>query len=97
MEQDFKFYLDIKKTIWEKMTFTIKADSLEEAKLQAVELCKTGQVQNCKGIHRDYSFQSGSEEEMTPEENRYEPTKVLYCEEDDSRISDNDHRHLNSF
>ena len=97
MEQDFKFYLDIKKTIWEKMTFTIKADSLEEAKLQAIDLCKSGQIQESVNISRNYQFEPGTEEEMTPEENRYEPTKVLYCEEDNSRISDNDHRHLNSF
>ena len=39
--KEFDFYLDQKHTIWYRNTFTIEADTLEEAKTKVIELCNT--------------------------------------------------------
>ena len=39
--KEFDFYLDQKHTIWYRNTFTIEAETLEEAKAKVIELCNT--------------------------------------------------------
>ena len=73
MKQEFDFILDEKVNVWNRKTFSIEAETIEEAKTKAIEL-----VKNAEDIDFNHSeFVYESEELMDILHNKGEPTIVL--------------------
>lgn len=88
--QEFDFILDEKVIVWNRKTFSIEAETIEEAKAKAIEL-----VVNAEDIDFDYSeYIYESEELMNPLHNNGNPTIVLMQnnEKNSSIIYENDFR-----
>ena len=73
---NFNFHLDSKVTTWYRTNFEIEADTLEEAKVMAIELIENGKIDELPWEHIE-----GTIEGMTPEENDGMSTEELYDEE----------------
>ena len=71
----FNFNLDTKVTTWYRTEFEIEANSLEEAKLKAIEFHEQS---NTSSIGWDQVMDT--QETMTPGDNGGEPTEELYDE-----------------
>lgn len=71
----FNFHLDTKVTTWYRTEFEIEANSLEEAKLKAIEFHEQS---NTSSIGWDQVMDT--QETMTPGDNGGEPTEELYDE-----------------
>jgi hypothetical protein len=72
----FNFHLDTKITTWMRTEFEIEANSLEEAKLKAIEFHDKS---NTSSIGWDEVMDT--QEPMTPDENGGEPTEELFDED----------------
>jgi hypothetical protein len=72
----FNFYLDTKITTWMRTDFEIEANSLEEAKLKAIEFHDES---NTSSIAWEENMDT--QEPMSVEENGGEPTEELFDEE----------------
>jgi hypothetical protein len=71
----FNFYLDTKITTWMRTDFEIEANSLEEAKLKAIEFHNES---NTSSIAWEENMDT--QEPMSVEENGGEPTEELFDE-----------------
>ena len=82
----FDFYLDQKHTIWYRNTFSIEAETLEEAKAKVIELCNnpTGD-----SFSDEWETLYDSAEELSVGDNGGQPTEEVYCNEDSEMIWDN--------
>jgi hypothetical protein len=82
--ESYSFFLDTKVTTWMRTEFEIEADSLEDAKLKAIEFHKQGNTS-------DISWEDimDTQEPMSVEDNDGQPTEELYCAEDSSIIFNN--------
>ena len=78
--KEFDFYLDQKHTIWYRNTFTIEAETLEEAKAKVIEMCNTntGDLPS-----EDWDLIHDTAEYISPEENNGEATDELYTHDGD--------------
>jgi len=72
----FNFHLDSKVTTWYRTQFEIEADTLEEARVMAVELIEDGKIDELP-----WEQIEGVVEGMTPDENGGMSTEELYDEE----------------
>jgi hypothetical protein len=73
----FDFYLDTKVTTWYRTPFEIEANSLEEAKLKAIEFIENDGQADIPWEHID-----GSIEPMMVKENDGFNTNELFCQDD---------------
>lgn len=71
--ETFDFYVDAKVITWMRTNFEIKAKSLEEAKLKAVEFHKKG-----KTLDLPWNEVEGTYEPISLEENGFESTEEMY-------------------
>jgi hypothetical protein len=80
---EFEFHLDQKHTIWYRNNFTIEANTLEEAKAKAIEMCNTdtGLLPN-----DDWDLLHETAEYISPDENNGEATDELYIADTDTII-----------
>lgn len=72
---EYDFYQDIKVEIWQRLHFTIKADTKEEA-LEEVEKYKRRDVSEDFIVDSEYLFET--ESMLSPEENGGDATIELY-------------------
>lgn len=92
---NFEFSIDTKQTIWERTTFSIKADSLEEAKQKLSKIVETEGIDGVREMVWDEGLDSYSEhlldtvEFLTPQENRGMATEELMCMEDNKVLATN--------
>jgi hypothetical protein len=69
----FDFYLHTKVTTWYNTSFKIEAETLEDAKTKAILFHKNDETLELSNEQLDYTI-----ENMTPEENDYQPTEELF-------------------
>jgi hypothetical protein len=93
---EFRFSIDTKQIIWERVNFYIKADSLEDAKKNVSKLIETDGIDGLVDtIWNDGSFLTESEllyetaERMSVEENGGNPTEEIMCLEDNEILVTN--------
>jgi hypothetical protein len=73
----FEFYFDQKHTVWYRNTFEVEADTLEEAKIKAIELFNTKEIPDSLW---EINYETLSE--MTLEENgNFSTEELLYDDE----------------
>ncbi len=82
--ETFNFYLDTKVTAWYRTPFEIEADTLEEAKLKAIEFVKSGETSYISWEQIDDTVET-----MSVKDNDGESTEELYCTDDVNMIWDN--------
>ena len=88
-KETFTFYKDEKCTIWTRGRFDIEAESYE----QAVQMIKDMEENNdYDSVDIRYEDMPETLEVLTPEENQYNPTIEIYCEDNNELILDNDPR-----
>jgi len=91
MKQEFDFYIDEKVTIWNRLKFTIEAETLEEAKEIAV-YTTTKEREEIEIYDSELLFDTLTE--LEPEDNLNNSTIELYCDEDDELLYDNGNEEL---
>ena len=84
--KEFDFYIDEKVTIWNRLKFTIQAETLEEAKEKAIFL--TAKERDEIEIY-DSELLFDTMSELDLEDNDNNSTIELYCEENDELLYDN--------
>lgn len=82
--ETFDFYLDTKVTGWYRTPFEIEANSLEEAKLKAIEFVKSGETSYISWEQIDDTVET-----MSVKDNDGESTNELYTYSDGEMIWDN--------
>ena len=86
MKQEFDFYIDERVMIWNRLKFSVQAESLEEAKEKAIFLATTQREDidfNCSELLYDTLT------EMEVGDNDGNSTIELYCEKDTDLIYEN--------
>jgi hypothetical protein len=86
MKQEFDFHIDEKVTIWNRLKFSVEAETLEEAKQKAIYMTS----KNREDI--DFyvcDFLYDTEQIMSVEDNLGNPTLELYSRSDDEILYDN--------
>ena len=89
--KEFDFYIDEKVTIWNRLKFTIKAETLEEAKEKAIFL--TAKERDEIEIY-DSELLFDTMSELDLEDNDNNSTLELYCDENDELLYDNADKEL---
>jgi hypothetical protein len=84
--KEFDFYIDEKVTIWNRLKFTIQAETLEEAKQKAIFL--TAKERDEIEIY-DSELLFDTMSEIDLEDNDNNSTIELYSEENDELLYDN--------
>lgn len=86
MKQEFDFYIDERVMIWNRLKFSVEAETLEEAKEKAVFM-----VTNDREEIDFYDFEllQDTLTEIEPEDNDGNSTLELYCEKDTDLIYEN--------
>ena len=86
MKQEFDFYIDERVMIWNRLKFSVEAETLEEAKETAVFM-----VTNDREEIDFYDFEllHDTLTEMELEDNDGNSTLELYCEKDTDLIYEN--------
>jgi hypothetical protein len=86
MKQEFDFYIDERVMIWNRLKFSVEAETLEEAKEKAVFM-----VTNDREEIDFYDFEllQDTLTEIEPEDNDGNSTIELYCEKDTDLIYEN--------
>ena len=86
MKQEFDFYIDERVRIWNRLKFSVEAETLEEAKEKAVFM-----VTNDREEIDFYDFEllHDTLTEMELEDNDGNSTLELYCEKDTDLIYEN--------
>jgi hypothetical protein len=86
MKQEFDFYIDERVMIWNRLKFSVEAETLEEAKEKAVFM-----VTNDREEIDFYDFEllHDTLTEMELEDNDGNSTLELYCEKDTDLIYEN--------
>ena len=82
--ETFDFYLDTKVTGWYRTPFEIEANTLEEAKLKAIEFVKSGETTYISWEQIDDTLET-----MSVKDNDGESTEELYTYSDGEIIWDN--------
>jgi len=80
---EFEFHLDQKHTIWYRNTFTIEANTLEEAKAKVIDVCNTN---SSDLLSDDWETMFDTLEQISPDENGGEPTEEVYFDDTDTII-----------
>jgi hypothetical protein len=85
MKQEFDFYIDEKITIWNRLKFSVEAETLEEAKDMAIFMTTNDR--------EDIDFDDtillyDTMEVIEPEENNGNSTLELYCQENNDNNED---------
>lgn len=92
---NFEFSIDTKQTIWERTTFSITADSLEEAKQKLSTIVEKEGLYGVREMIWNEDVNPYSEhlldtaEFLTPQENRGMATEELMCLEDGKILATN--------
>ena len=85
MKQEFDFYIDEKITIWNRLKFSVEAETLEEAK----DTAKFMTINDREDIDFDDTlFLYDTMEVIEPEENNGNSTLELYCQENNDNNED---------
>jgi hypothetical protein len=86
MKQEFDFYIDERVMIWNRLKFSVEAETLEEAKEKAVFM-----VTNDREEIDFYDFEllHDTLTELEIEDNDGNSTIELYCEKDTDLIYEN--------
>jgi hypothetical protein len=84
--KEFDFYIDEKVTIWNRLKFTIQAETLEEAKQKAIFLTAK-EREEIEIYDSELLFDTMSELDL--EDNDSNSTIELYSEENDELLYDN--------
>jgi hypothetical protein len=86
MKQEFEFYIEEKLTIWNRLKFCVEAETLEEAKDQAVYMTtkKREEIE-----FWDSLMLYDTLTELEPEDNEGNSTLELYCDKDAELIYEN--------
>lgn len=82
--ETFDFYLDTKVTGWYRTPFEIEANTLEEAKLKAIDYVKSGETSYISWEQIDDTVET-----MSVKDNDGESTEELYTNSDGEMIWDN--------
>ena len=91
MKQEFEFYIDEKITIWNRLKFSVEAETLEEAK----DMAKFMTINDREDIDFDDTlFLYDTMEVIEPEDNEGNPTLELYCDKDGEMLYDNANEEL---
>ena len=69
--EEFSFYLDTKVTMWRRKTFSIKAETINQAKMMAIKAIKTGETDKYNPWHEEM-YETA--EDMSIEENECNAT-----------------------
>jgi len=86
MKREFDFYIDEKITIWNRLKFSVEAETLEEAK----DMAKFMTINDREDIDFDDTILLyDTMEVIEPEENNGNSTIELYCEKDTDLIYEN--------
>jgi hypothetical protein len=85
MKQEFDFYIDEKITIWNRLKFSVEAETLEEAK----DMAKFMTTNDREDIDFDDTILLyDTMEVIEPEENNGNSTLELYCQENNDNNED---------
>jgi len=85
MKQEFDFYIDEKITIWNRLKFSVEAETLEEAK----DMAKFMTINDREDIDFDDTILLyDTMEVIEPEENNGNSTLELYCQENNDNNED---------
>ena len=85
MKQEFDFYIDEKITIWNRLKFSVEAETLEEAK----DMAKFMTINDREDIDFDDTILLYDTMELIePEENNGNSTLELYCQENNDNNED---------
>ena len=85
MKQEFDFYIDEKITIWNRLKFSVEAETLEEAK----DMAKFMTINDREDIDFDDTILLyDTMEVIEPEENYGNSTLELYCQENNDNNED---------
>jgi hypothetical protein len=86
MKQEFDFYIDERVMIWNRLKFSVKAETLEEAKDMAIFMV----TQDREEIDfYDFELLHDTLTELEIEDNDGNSTIELYCEKDTDLIYEN--------
>jgi hypothetical protein len=86
MKQEFDFYIDEKVTIWNRLKFSVEAETLDEAK----EKAKYMVVKEREDIEFwDNLMLYDTLTELEPEDNEGNATLELFCDKDGEMLYDN--------
>jgi len=86
MKQEFDFYIDERVMIWNRLKFSVEAETLEEAKDRAIFMV----TQDREEIDfYDFELLHDTLTEMEIEDNDGNSTIELYCEKDTDLIYEN--------
>ena len=86
MKQEFDFYIDEKVMIWNRLKFSVEAETLEEAKDMAIFMV-TKDREEIDFYDSDFLYDTLTEMEVG--DNEGNATLELYCDEDTELIYDN--------
>ncbi len=86
MKQEFDFYIDERVMIWNRLKFSVQAESLEEAKEKAIFLA-TNQREDIDFDCSELLYDTLTEMEVR--DNDGNSTIELYCEKDTDLIYEN--------
>jgi hypothetical protein len=85
MKREFDFYIDEKITIWNRLKFSVEAETLEEAK----DMAKFMTINDREDIDFDDTILLyDTMEVIEPEENNGNSTLELYCQENNDNNED---------
>jgi len=85
MKQEFDFYIDEKITIWNRLKFSVEAETLEEAK----DMAKFMTINDREDIDFDDTILLyDTMEVIEPQDNEGNSTLELYCQEDNNNNED---------
>jgi len=91
MKQEFDFYIDERVMIWNRLKFSVEAETLEEAKDMAIFMV-TKDREDIEFYDSDFLYDSLTE--LQPEDNQGNSTMELYCNENDELLYDNADKEL---
>ena len=86
MKQEFDFYIDERVMIWNRLKFSVEAETLEEAKDMAIFMVTKDREEI---DFYDFELLQDTLTEMEVGDNEGNPTLELYCDEDTELIYDN--------
>tara|TARA_R110000822_G_scaffold14551_3_gene51066 strand:+ start:1907 stop:2194 length:288 start_codon:yes stop_codon:yes gene_type:complete len=86
MKQEFDFYIDERVMIWNRLKFSVEAETLEEAKDMAIFMVTKDREEI---DFYDSELLHDTLTELEPEDNEGNSTLELYCEKDTDLIYEN--------
>ena len=92
--KEFDFYIDEKVTIWNRLKFSVEAETLEEAREKAIYMTTKGREDI---DFYDSELLHDTLTELEPEDNQGNSTVELYCKNDADLIYENTEKNLTKF